>query len=85
MEPPNNKNHQKRSSVLGLFGLFDYIEGRKQIFTSQHSDHVNTSHIKVAKLADRPHFVQTIEEGYKPKKRINKNFIKYLADRKNKI
>lgn len=86
MLPPNNQNHQKRSSIFGLHGLLDYIEGRKQLFAHRHNDIVNNSQHKVANLADRKAFIHTIKEDYnKPiiiRKRINKKYIQALIKRK---
>lgn len=87
MLPPNNLDHRKRSSIFGLFGFLDWIEGRKNLFTSKRSDIVNNSNVRVANFADRTTFIQTLENYEPPKnrKRINKKYIHFLVHKnKNK-
>lgn len=84
MLPPNDSDHRKRSSIFGFFGLFDWIEGRKHLFTPKRSDIVNNSNARVANFADRTSFVQALEAYEPPKnrKRINKKYIRFLLHKK---
>lgn len=89
MLPPNANNHQERSSIFGLHGLYDIIEGRRKIFVPNKMDIVNSSNINVDSLADRKAFIETIKEDYNSskhviitRKRIKKEYIQALLNRK---
>ena len=88
MLPLNTNNHKERSSIFGLHGLYDIIEGRRKIFVPSKMDIVNSSNINVDSLADRKAFIETIKEDYNSKpviitrKRIKKEYIQALLNRK---